>query len=292
MEIGFLGLGEMGGPMARNLLKAGHSLRVFDPDSGARAALAGEGARECGSEKDVVTGSDVVMTSLPSSEAFVEVAEKHLVPNARAGQVFVDFGTAVPLETRRIAGRFSGKGAFLLDVPVSGGPHGAAGAKLYMFAGGDEAVFLRMLPVLEKLGDPSRITYCGPSGSGEIAKGVNQLAMGLSTAAFIEAAAFGVRAGLDPKLIHRAVSDANSGERWRAHFEAVASQIASGNGEKLGVKFRELPYFLRHAEAEGFRLPLTAELYSLCNSGERVVMDDHRPAPSYWVELMGGEEEP
>ncbi len=285
MNLALIGVGEMGGPIARNLLNAGYSLSVCDIDFERLAAAAALGAKPLKSAAEAVKTGDVVLTSLPSSESFVETADRHLVPNARAGQIFVDLGTNVPAETRRISAALRTKGAFLLDVPVSGGPYGAEHADLYMFAGGDEGIFAKIRPLLEKIGKPERITYCGPSGNGHVAKGVNQLAMGLGTAAFIEAMAFAARSGLDPALAHRAVGDPESRERWRVHFEGVAGQIAAGKGESLGVKFRELPYFLREAREAGFALPLTDALFRICDAGERTVIDDHRPAPSFWREL-------
>jgi 3-hydroxyisobutyrate dehydrogenase-like beta-hydroxyacid dehydrogenase len=115
-----------------------------------------------------------------------------------------------------------------------------------------------------------------------VVKGVNQLMMGLGSAAYLEAVSFGVSAGVDAAVIRQAIGDTG---RWRADFHAVAEMVADGRGPEVGVKFRELPYFLRAAEEAGFSLPLTEILYQFCAIGERVVVDDHRPAPSFWHEL-------
>lgn len=285
MNLALIGAGEMGAPIARNLLRAGYSLSVCDLDPERLKAAAEIGAKPVSGAAEAARSADVVLTSLPSSESFVETADRDLVPNARAGQIFIDLGTNVPAETRRLAAAFREKGAFLLDVPVSGGPYGAERADLYMFAGGEEEIFLKIRPILEKIGKPERIAYCGKSGMGHVAKGVNQLAMGLGTAAFIEAMAFAARCGLEPAVAHRAVGDPESRERWRVHFEGVAAQIAANKGDSLGVKFRELPYFLREAREAGFSLPLTEALFRICDAGERTVIDDHRPAPSFWRQL-------
>lgn len=280
--IGFLGLGEMGGPMVANLLRAGYRVHVFDllPERVAlccdRGAVAADGVAG-------VTDCPVVMASLPSSESFVSVATGTLLPQARQGQIVVDLGTTAPPETRRLAAAFADRGAALLDVPVSGGPGGAERADLYMFAGGDEAALERARPMLTAIGGVDRFTYCGPSGAGQVVKGVNQLMMGLGNAAYLEAIAFGVRAGVDVAVIEHAIGAKG---RWRADFSQTAAEVAAGGGTGVGVKSRELPYFLREARESGVPLPLTGALHAFCERGERVTIDDHRPAPSFWHELL------
>jgi 3-hydroxyisobutyrate dehydrogenase-like beta-hydroxyacid dehydrogenase len=115
-----------------------------------------------------------------------------------------------------------------------------------------------------------------------VAKGVNQLSMALLNAALLESIAFGVNAGLDPATL----AEALGGERgWRADVARVGMAIAEGRGNQIGVKFRELPYYLREAGEAGFPLPLTETLYAFCAAGERVVIDDNRPAPAFLEEL-------
>jgi 2-hydroxy-3-oxopropionate reductase len=280
--LGLIGLGEMGAPIVTNLCRAGYPTVGFDLDPGRLIACAVHGMTPAKTTADLVRRCDVVLTSLPSSETFVSVAENEILPNTRGGQVLIDLGTVTPPETRRLAALFSAQDVDLLDVPVSGGAYGAEHASLYMFVGGKEQVFERVRPILEAIGGPDRITYCGPSGSGQVVKGVNQLMMGLASAAYLEAVAFGVNAGVDAAVIRQAIGSTG---RWRADFHVVAGMIAEGRGSEVGVKFRELPNFLHTAQATGFRLPLTEVLYNFCDPGERVVTDDHRPAPSFWHEL-------
>lgn len=283
--LGLIGLGAMGGPMAANLLQAGYPLAVYDLDGGKVGACMETGATAAGSVAEVVDASAVVLASLPSSEAFACVAEGEVLPRARAGQTVIDLGTTPPPEARRLAALFAARGAALLDVPVSGGPGGVEGRRLRMFAGGERDVFERCRPILEAIGGADHITYCGPSGAGQVVKGVNQLAMGLGVAAYLEAVGFGVRAGVDAETIRHAVGDA-AGEGWRRELDRVADGAARGEGERAGVKFRELPYYLREAAERGFALPLTETLYGVCDAGPRVTTDDNLPAPSYWRELM------
>lgn len=283
LTIGFIGLGEMGGPIAHNLLRAGYPLIGFDLDVVRLTNVVTAGAVAGKDIADVVAQSDVIATSLPSSEAFIQVAEKELLPHVRPGQIVIDFGTVTPPETRRLAAQFAERNVDLLDVPLSGGGGGAQRAELYMFVGGKEATVDRCRPILETVGGPDRITYCGPAGAGQAVKGVNQLMMGLVNAAYLEAISFGVNEGVDINVIAQAIG--NEG-RWRVDFHRTASQIANGEGLNIGVKFRELPYFLQAADEAGFDLPLTQVLRAYCEQGERVTIDDHREAPSYWHELI------
>ena len=279
--LGFIGLGQMGGAMAKRLLRAGYPIVGFDIVPERLAASVEAGATAAQSAADAVRRSDVVLTSLRSSTVFVEVAERDLVPNARAGQTFIDLGTTEAGETRRLAAAFAAKGATLLDVPVSGSP--ATGA-LRMFAGGDEAAYRRCRPILEVLGDPERVVYCGPSGCGQVVKGVNQLAMGLADAAYLEAIAFGVRAGADAEAIRQGVG---GDDGWRGHFAGLAKRVIDGTAESCWVKFPELPYFLAEAREKGFGLPLTQALFDFCNAVERAFRDNmSRPTVSFWHEVI------
>ncbi len=280
--IGFIGLGEMGGPITRSLLRARvprHRVRHRRRPARGRSLRRRSSRQSAG---DAVRSGDIVATSLPSSSSFVRVAEVDILPNVRAGQIVIDFGTVTPPETRRLAACFADRGVDLVDAPVSGGGKGAERAQLYMFAGGRRAAFDAVRPLLEIVGGAERLTYCGPPGSGQVVKGVNQLMMGIVNAAYLEAIAFGVNEGVDAAVIGQAIG--NEG-RWRVDFNATAAQIEAGNGVHVGVKFRELPYFLHAAAEAGFDLPITAAVRAYCEKGERVTVDDHREAPSYWHEL-------
>lgn len=281
-RVGFVGLGAMGGPMSASLARAGYAVTGLDLAAERLRAAAAHGVRPARSLAELVAQSEVICTSLPSSAAFVALAETDLLPRVQPGQVVVDFGTVTPPETRRLAAVFAARGVDLVDAPVSGGPAGAQQARLYVFAGGAADAVARVQPLLETVGGPDRLTYCGPAGSGQIVKGVNQLMMGLVDAAYLEALAFGVNAGVPAEVIAAAIGDEG---RWRKDFSATAQRVVRGEGERVGVKFRELPYFLREAQEQGFPLPLTATLAAFCAAGPRVVVDDSRPAPSFWRQL-------
>ena len=283
--VGFIGLGRMGGGMAMNLTKAGYPMTVFDLDASRQADCVAAGAAAAGSAAEVVGRCDVVLTSLPSSAVFVQVAEADLVPNARAGQTFIDMGTTEAPQTRRLAAALAEKGAALLDAPVSGGPRGVAERKLHVFVGGDPVVYERCRPILVALGaDPERTAWCGPSGCGQAVKGVNQLAMGLVSAAYLEAVAFGVRAGADPQAIERTVG---GDEDFRRRVAAIARKARDGSANDVLIKFPELPYFLREARERGFAMPMTEALLAFCDPGPRNWVDNmNRPRVAFWHQLM------
>ena len=284
--IGFIGLGNMGGRMAKNLHSTGYPLIGYDIDAAKCEALAATGATAGKNTTEVVKNSDVVMTSLRSSDVFCSVAEQHFIPNAREGHVFIDLGTTEIEKTRDIAMALDENGATLIDAPVSGGPHGSETGTLRIFVGGDAAVVEKCRPILEVLGEPKYVVYCGPSGAGQIVKGVNQLAMGLGAAAYMEAMAFGVCAGVDPTAIREAVG---MDDGWRGEFDRIAKRIIDGGGKVLVVKYPELPYFLAAAEAAGFEIPLTEALYEFCRNENYEMFDNmNRPSRSFWRTLLKG----
>ncbi|MFN0074092.1 MAG: NAD(P)-dependent oxidoreductase [Chloroflexota bacterium] len=201
MIVGVIGLGKMGRPMAENLLKAGFDVVVHNRSRGVVDELAARGAWPAVSAAEVGQRADVVLTVLPTLDAVqtIFLGEDGLVSQARPGQILIDHSTVSPNLSRQIAEAARAAGAGFLDVPVSGGPAGALSATLTMMAGGDRATFDAAQPVLTALG--RNIHYCGPSGSGTVVKLVNQLLVGIHTAAAAEALVFGTKAGADPQVL-------------------------------------------------------------------------------------------
>jgi len=137
------------------------------------------------------------------------------------------------------------------------------------------------------LGDPDRIAYCGPSGSGQVVKGVNQLAMGLRSAALLESLALAVRAGVDLEAVIRGVGG-DSG--WRGELADTARRILDGKGKWVGVKSGQLTHYLAEADRRGFQMPLTRALHEFLRDAEKIVVEVNRRSPSFWHELMDGME--
>src|SRR3954451_3691198 len=173
-RLAFIGTGIMGAPMAGHLLSAGHAVRVHTRTRSRADDLLRRGATWADAPADAARNADVVFVNVPDTpdvEA-VLLGDRGVLSVSRAGLVVVDHSTISPSATRRMAAARAGRGATLLDAPVSGGDVGAKNATLSIMVGGDEAVFTRVRPLLERLG--KTITYCGPSGSGQLTKLVNQ----------------------------------------------------------------------------------------------------------------------
>jgi 3-hydroxyisobutyrate dehydrogenase len=281
--LGFIGLGAMGGRMARNLVRAGCRLIGYDIRDEAVAACVEAGAEAGRSSEDVVQRSDVVMTSLVG-HVYIQVAEQVLVPNARSGQIFVDFSTVAAPRTRRIAGALAARGAVALDVPVSGWITGAESGTLSMFVGGDEAAVRECRELFEVLGDPDRIIYGGPAGTGQVMKAVQQMKNRLPDAARLEVMAFGRRAGLAwEQVLHVLGVDPRGDDGYAKLYR----RIRCGQSEQLGCLFPEWAYYLAEAREKGIPMPILESLRAFCDPGERVSQDQMgRPTPSVWRELM------
>jgi 3-hydroxyisobutyrate dehydrogenase len=201
VRVGVIGLGKMGRPMALNLLKAGHELTVYNRSQAVVQELAAAGAKPATGPADVSASADVVLTVLPTLQSVEEIylGADGLATNVRPGQTLIDHSTVSPDLSRRIAEAARGRGAGFLDAPVSGGPARAEDGSLTIMVGGDSETFERAQPVLSILGQNVRL--CGPSGAGTVVKLVNQLLVGIHTAAAAEALVFGTKAGADPQVL-------------------------------------------------------------------------------------------
>ncbi len=212
MRVGFIGLGNMGGPMALNIMRAGHEVTVYDIRREAATPHLDSGAKWADSPREAASHSEIVMTSLPGPRDVEAVAlgQSGVAQGANPGSVYVDLSTNSPTVIRRISAMLKEKGVDVLDAPVSGGVAGAKRATLGVFVGGDEAAFRRVQPVLSAIGD--KVSYIGPSGSGAIAKLVhNQIAI-CTNAVIAEAFTMGVKAGVAPDALFKAVRDGAFGQ--------------------------------------------------------------------------------
>lgn len=200
-SIGFIGLGIMGRPMARNLLAAGYRLTVLDVAGGAMDALVDAGAVAGRSPRQVAADSDILITMLPDSP---EVQQVYLGPDGafeslRAGWLAIDMSSIAPGVARDLAERAGVAGAEAIDAPVSGGDQGAIAGALSIMVGGSEAAFERARPILEVMG--RTIVHVGPAGAGQVVKVCNQVVVGVVIEAVAEALVLGAKAGVDPNRI-------------------------------------------------------------------------------------------
>jgi 3-hydroxyisobutyrate dehydrogenase/2-hydroxy-3-oxopropionate reductase len=198
MEIGFIGLGKMGKPMVRRLLAAGHTVHVHNRSRPAVDELVADGAKDAGSAAGVAERGDVILTALPTPDT-VEHIYKEVAAAARPDQIYVDHSTVSLGLNRSCAELLAKKHAHFLDAPVSGGPGGAQAGTLTVMVGGEQAIYDRALPVFQSFG--KNIRLCGPVGAGQAVKLVNQLLVGIHTAASAEAVVFGMSLGADPQVL-------------------------------------------------------------------------------------------
>jgi 3-hydroxyisobutyrate dehydrogenase len=216
MKIAFIGLGNMGGPMALNLLKAGHTLSAFDLSADACKKFAGEGLPIAKSAADSVADAEVVISMLPAS-AHVEglflggAGKPGLLESIQAGALVIDSSTIAAATSRKVAEAAAAKGIAMIDAPVSGGTGGAIAGTLTFMVGGETKDLERARPVLEKMG--ANIFHAGAAGAGQTAKICNNMLLGILMIGTSEALALGVANGLDPKVLSE-IMRRSSGGNW------------------------------------------------------------------------------
>ena len=211
MNIGFIGLGIMGKPMAKNLLKAGYRLVVYDILDAPVKELVEAGARAGSSPKDVAAQSELIITMLPNSphvKAAV-LGKNGVIEGAKAASVLVDMSSIAPLASREVAAALAAKGVEMLDAPVSGGEPKAIEGTLAIMVGGKDAVFAKVKDVLLKMG--ASAVLCGDIGAGNVTKLANQIIVALNIAAMSEAFVLATKAGVDPERVFDAVKGGLAG---------------------------------------------------------------------------------
>jgi 3-hydroxyisobutyrate dehydrogenase len=213
VPVGFIGVGNMGNPMAFNVLKAGFPMTVFDTNPKAMENLIQAGARRAGSAREAVEQSEVLLTSLPASP---DVEASYLEPGglverARPGTILIDLSSVLPSTPRKIEPRARARGVHFLEAPVSGGVSGAQAATLAIMVGGDPAVLERARPVLRPIGP--NIFHVGPVGAGNTVKAINNMMACVNALAMMEGLALGVKSGLDPMTIYDVVKASSGGSK-------------------------------------------------------------------------------
>src|SRR5579864_9158227 len=201
MQLGFIGVGVMGRPMALHLLKAGHSVTIFarHPEKPEVQEVLQAGAKQAPSPRAVAMASDIVITMVPNSPQVEEVVtgSQGILEGARKGLTIIDMSTIAPSVSRELAEKAAAKGAHFLDAPVSGGSQGAVNGTLTIMVGGEQEIFEQVRPVLEAMGKKENIVHVGPNGSGQVIKLVNNMLVGAIAAAIAESFVLGVKAGAD-----------------------------------------------------------------------------------------------
>jgi 2-hydroxy-3-oxopropionate reductase len=258
----------MGKPMAKHLIKAGHPLVVLNRSRGAVEELVGAGAIAATSPADVARQAAVVITMLPDTPDvdLVLTGDAGVLSALQPGAVVIDMSSISPVATKRIAARVADRGAAMLDAPVSGGEIGAINASLSIMVGGDRAVFDRMQPILARMGNPERIVYIGASGSGQVCKICNQMAIGGALAGVSEAFALAKKAGVDAGRVRQALLGGFAASRvLEVHGERMlVDNYKPGFRAKLYQKDMRLAN--EAAAANGVSMPANAVVAQLLNA--------------------------
>lgn len=289
--IGFIGLGIMGKPMAKNLLKAGYSLMVYDIVPAAVQELAELGAATGGSPKEVAAKSEIIITMLPNSPHVKAVVcgENGVLEGAAPGTILIDMSSIAPLASREIADCCTKKGVKMLDAPVSGGEPKAVDGTLSIMVGGEAALFEEMRALLGAMG--ASVTRCGDVGAGNTTKLANQIVVAINIAAVGEALMLGKKAGVEPQAIFEAIRGGLAGSTV---MEAKAPMMLAGNfkpGFRIGLHIKDLSNVLDTGHGVGSPLPLTSAVMEMmqwlkANGAEG---DDHSALAKYYEYLAGSE---
>ena len=264
--VGFIGLGIMGRPMAKNLLKAGYPLVVHSRGQGPVDELVGAGATAAGSPKQVASQVEILITMLPNSPdvELVALGKNGIVDGAKQGLLFLDMSTISPIVSQSVGKALAGKGVRMLDAPVSGGEKGAIDAALSIMVGGAEADFDAALPVFQAMG--KTITLLGPLGAGGFTKLANQIIVAMNLTALGEALTLARKAGLDRSLTLKALGGGLAGSKC---LEQKTANYVAGTynpGFKIDLHWKDLGLIMESSRALGVPLPTTAVVQELFNA--------------------------
>ncbi len=280
----------MGKPMAKNLIKAGYELVVFDLMEESLKALVAEGAVRAQSPKEVAeVCGDIIVTMLPNSPHVREVVsgKNGILEGCRKGQIVVDMSSIAPLVSRELNALLAEKGVEMLDAPVSGGQEKAEKGTLAIMVGGAQTAFNKVKPLLEKMG--ASVTLVGDSGAGQVTKLVNQTIVAVNIAAVAEGMSLAEKSGVDPRKVFEAIRKGLAGSQC---MEDKAPRMFEGRyepGFRINLHIKDLSNILETSRALHNSMPLTAQLMemmqNLANEGHETL--DHGALGLYYEKLNG-----
>ncbi|MDK2801297.1 MAG: hypothetical protein PWQ70_2916 [Clostridiales bacterium] len=263
MKIGFIGLGIMGKPMSKNLLKAGYDLVVYDINKEAVAEVVAAGAKEGKSSKDVAEQCEYIITMLPNSPHVkaVVLGENGVLEGAKPGSILIDMSSIAPLASKEVAEKLAEKGIEMLDAPVSGGEPKAIDGTLSIMVGGKKEIFDKCYDILSKMG--ASVVLCGDIGAGNTTKLANQIIVALNIAAMSEALVLGTKAGVDPEAIYKAIRGGLAGSTV---LDAKAPMVMEGNfkpGFRINLHIKDLANAIETGREVGVPLMLTNQVMEI-----------------------------
>jgi 2-hydroxy-3-oxopropionate reductase len=290
-KIGFIGLGIMGKPMSKNLIKAGYQLIVSDFNKNAVSELEQLGAEVAATPKEIAEKSDIVITMLPNSPNVKQVAlgENGLIEGAREGLVYIDMSSIAPAASQEVYKVLIEKGVDMLDAPVSGGEPKAIDGTISVMVGGKKEVFDKVKPVLEAMA--GSVVLVGEIGAGNVTKLANQVIVALNIAAVSEAFVLSQKAGVNPEAVFEAIRGGLAGSTV---LEAKAPMMLDRNfnpGFRINLHIKDLTNAMEAGHEVGAPLPLTAAvlemMYGLKVDGHE--LDDHSGLLKYYEKLANTE---
>lgn len=261
-KIGFIGLGIMGKPMSKNLVKAGHELTVYDLSEEPVNELQKLGAKTASSSKEVAEKTDLVITMLPDSPDVEKAALGHdgVFEGIRAGSTYIDMSTISPITTKKLSEVAKTKGVKILDAPVSGGEKGAIDGTLTIMVGGATQTFNDCLPIFQTMG--KNIIHCGEIGSGQVVKACNQILVAAVLEAAGEALVLGTKAGVDPETVLKVIAGG-----YAKHVLDVRGPLILKRDFKPGFKvrlhYKDLGIALAAGSEYGVPLPVTSLIHEM-----------------------------
>lgn len=291
MQIGFIGLGIMGKPMAKNLIRAGHELVVFDFNKAAVEELVGCGAQAADSSKAVAVACRVVITMVPNSphvKAAV-MGEGGVLEGAKAGDILIDMSSIAPLASQEVYKACKEKGVRMIDAPVSGGQPKAIDGSLSIMVGGDEDTFKEVYDILMVMG--SSAVYCGASGAGNTTKLANQVIVAVNIAALSEGLMLAAKAGVDPEKVFNAIKGGLAGSTVMNAKAPMMIAHTFEPGFRIDLHIKDLNNALETGHSVGAPLPLTAYVQEILENlhfaGEG--SSDHSAIAKYYEKMAGSE---
>lgn len=262
-KIGFIGLGIMGKPMSKNLIKAGYSLTVYDINKNAVAEVVKAGAEAGLSPKDVAAKTEIIITMLPNSPHVKEVilGQDGVIEGASPGSLVIDMSSIAPLVSREVSEKLAAKKIRFLDAPVSGGEPKAIDGTLSIMVGGEEADFQEAHPVFKCMG--SSAVLCGAVGAGNVTKLANQIIVAVNIAAMAEALTLATKAGVDPDSVYQAIRGGLAGSTVLDAKAPLVMARKFDPGFRINLHIKDLNNVLETGHEVGVPLPLSAAVMEM-----------------------------
>ena len=287
MKVGFIGLGIMGKPMCKNLIKAGHELVVNTHNPNTLKEMAELGATTVSCGREVAEAVDVIITMVPNSPQVREVAlgEGGIIEGGKEGTVLIDMSSIDPTESKAISAELAKKGIDMLDAPVSGGEPKAIDGTISVMVGGKKETFDKYYDLLMDMA--GSVVYVGPIGSGNVAKLANQIIVAVNIAAVSEALTLAKKAGTDPELVYQAIRGGLAGSTV---LDAKAPMMMDRNfkpGFRIELHIKDLNNALNAGHAVNAALPLTAELMEIMQSlkADGCEKEDHSSIVKFYEKM-------